>query len=483
MQISSKTLSISFFWSLMEQGGTSIVSLLVQIILARLLAPEIFGVMAILLVINNLIITIAQSGFGSALIQKKNADGTSFSTALWLSIGLACALYCIAFFSSSFIASMYSMPDIELYIKVLALAVFLESFNSIQRAYLQKNMEFKRLFQTNFIALFLGAIAGIVLAIFGFGVWALIFQTITQALVASIVMIILVPWKPQLIFDLQEGRSLFSYGWKICISGILNTFYTGLSELVVGKSCNATALGYYSQGRKWPIAAMAAVTNSLQNVLFPAFSELQDNMEKLRFTVKKALVSGFYITAPICVLSAIIAEPIIYFLLGPTWLPCAFIFQVSCLGFVLVMPQVINLRAYMALGHSGLYLKLQSIKVVSGAILFCGVALVTKNIYLVSLAVFAHSLACILFVDMRPAKRIIGISALEQIRLIMPTILLVAISSLPTIVISITSIDYLSKMLLQVLIFILIYYICSKISHHEGLADCKSILIQLIRHS
>lgn len=481
MKINSKTLSISLFWSLAEQGGSTVVSLIVQIVLARLLTPEIFGVMAILLVINSLISTIAQGGFGSALIQKKDADIISFSTALWLSIGFACILYLATFFSAPLVASVYSMPTLELYIRVLALTIFLDSFNSIQRAYLQKKMEFKKLFQVNFISLLLGAVTGVILAILGFGVWALIYQVIVQAFTACITMLITIPWKPQLTFNLKEGQNLFSYGWKICATGILNTFYTGLSELIIGKFCNAADLGYYSQGRKWPNAAMAAVNNSLQNVLFPAFSELQDDLSQLQYTIKKALISGFYITSPICILSAILAEPIIYLFLGEAWLPCTLVFQLTCLGFVFAMPQVVNLRAYMALGHSGLYLKLQLIKVISGAIIFCGVALITKNIYFLSLAVFIHAVICVLFVDMHPAKRIIGIGALNQVKIIIPTLVLAAIASIPTIAISAAHIGYIPQLFLQIITFVLIYLTGSIACHHEGLTDCKATLWRLIK--
>lgn len=480
MNINSKTLSVSFFWSLLEQGGSSVLSLIVQIVLARMLAPEIFGIMAILLVINGVISTIAQGGFGAALIQKKDASKTSFSTALWLSLGFAVVLYAIAFFSAPLIATLYSMPELCMYIRILAITIFLDSLNSIQRAYLQKKMQFKALFSVNFIAMFFGAIAGITLAIFNFGVWALICQAITQALIACIVMLIKTPWKPSLELDMLEGKSLFSYGWKICATGILNTFYTGLSELVIGKSCSAADLGYYSQGRKWPNAAMATINNSLQNVLFPAFSELQNNMKEFRYAIRKALISGFYITAPVCILSAIIAEPLIYFLLGESWLPCTLIFQFSCIGYTFIMPQVVNLRAYMALGLSGLYLKLQLIKVISGALFFCVVAIATKNIYIVSAAVLIHTTACILFVDMHSAKKAFGMGAFAQVKMITPTLVLSLIAALAASLINLFGFDYLPRLIIQVLIFTILYILGSALIQHEGFEDCRRILKAII---
>lgn len=479
MNINSKTLSVSFFWSFLEQGGSSVVALIVQIILARLLLPEVFGVMAILLVIISLINTLAQSGFGSALIQKKDATKVSFSTAFWLSMLLSLILYIIVFLASPFIAEAYSMPELCTYIRVLSLSVFLDSLNSIQRSYLQKELKFKSLFRANFIAMLLSACVSILMALNGFGVWSLIAQTLSQAIVACIALLIQVPWKPTLDFDRKDAKSLFSFGWRICLTGVLNTFYTGLSELVIGKTNTTAELGFYSQGRKWPNAAMGAVNNALQNVLFPALSELQDNLPAFRAAIRKILSSGFYITAPICFLAAAISEPIVVLLLGDTWLSCVLIFQFSCLGFVLLMPQVVNLRAYMALGNSGLYLKLQTIKVVTGAFTFCLVAILSKNIYIVSAAVLIHTTMCVLLVDMFPAKKTHGVGALEQLRIISPTIFLSICSSLAVLPVQFFHLGYLAQMLIQIVIFSAVYLIGSKLLKHPGLHDCYILLKQL----
>lgn len=480
MDINSKTLSISFFWSFLEQGGSSVVSLIVQIILARLLLPDAFGIMAILLVIINVINTLAQSGFGSALIQKKDANAITFSTAFWLSMALSFLLYAIVFFIAPFVDNIYSMPELSNYIRILGLSVFLDSFNSIQRSYLQKELQFKALFKANFAALLIGASIGIFLAFSGFGVWSLIAQTLSQAVVACVALLIQIPWKPTLDFDLNDARLLFNYGWKICLTGVLNTFYTGLSELVIGRTNTATELGLYSQGRKWPNAAMGAVNNALQNVLFPALSELQDDMTAFRSAIKKALTNGFYITAPVCFLATLISEPIIALLLGESWLPCTLIFQFSCLGYVLLMPQVVNLRAYMALGNSGLYLKLQLIKVVSGALIFCAVAILSNNIYIVSASVLTHTTLSVLFVDMFPAKRIHGVGAMEQLKIISPTIGLSLIASAFAAPICFLSISYLAKLIIQIIVFATIYLLGSKIIKHKGLLSCTALLKQLI---
>lgn len=479
MAITSKRLSLSFFWSFLEQGSTSIISLVVQIILARLLLPDSFGIMAILLVAVNMATTISQSGLGAALIQKKDTTKTSFSTAFWLSLLFSVAIYAVVFFVAPLLAIIYSMPDLTLFLRVLGLSVLFDSINSVQRSLLQKRLMFKSLFRANLLSILIGALIGIILAFNGFGVWSLIAQTICQAIASCLILFIQIPWKPSLELDIHNGKEMLKYGWKICITGLLNTCYTGLSELVIGKTNPASDLGYYSQGRKWPNAAMGAVNNALQNVLFPTLSTLQNDMPAFRSAIRKILSVGFYITAPICFLSAVVAEPLVAILLGESWLSCTLIFQFSCLGYVLIMPQVVNLRAYMALGHSGIYLKLQVIKVVSGSILFCLVALFFHDIYIVAASVLLHSICCILFVDMYPAKKVHKVGAIEQLKIICPVLVLSLFCSCIVSLIQLCPFSYPIQLILQTLIFSGLYLIGSKLFNIPGYKECRILLKQL----
>lgn len=481
MTITSKRLSLSFLWSFLEQGSTSIVSLIVQIILARLLLPDDFGVMAILLVIISLANAISQSGLGTALIQKRDATKTTFSTAFWLSLLFSIILYAVIFLGAPLLAIIYSMPDLTLYLRILGLSVLFDSINSIQRSLLQKELRFKSLFRVNFFSILISAAISIILALNGFGIWSLIVQTICQVVASCLALFLQIPWKPSLEFNMYDAKDMFKYGWKICLTSILNTCYTGLSELIIGKTNTASDLGYYSQGRKWPNAAMGAVNNALQNVLFPALSTMQNDIPTFRSAIRKILSTGFYITAPICLLSAVIAEPLIAILLGESWLPCTLIFQFSCLGYVLIMPQAVNLRAYMALGHSGLYLKLQIIKVISGSVLFSFIALVSQNIYVVAATVLLHNICCVIFVDMHPAKKTLGVGTLEQLKIIIPSFSLSLFSAFIASLIQFVSFGFLIQMVLQILVFSIIYLSGSNLFKVEGYSACIEVIAELIK--
>ena len=225
----------SLLWSFLEQGGSKIIALLVQILLARLLSPEAFGVLAILLVVTNVADAIAQSGLGSAIIQRSKSDNLTYTTAFWLSMGIAAILFCLILCSAPVIESFYGMPGLGNYLSVLAIIVFFNSANSIQRSILQRDMDFKSLFLTSTLAALFSGVIGVGGAFLGWGIWALVAQSLTQSVAMCVVMATRVSWKPSFAFSKEEAVELFSYGWKVASTSILNVLYTGISDIVVGK--------------------------------------------------------------------------------------------------------------------------------------------------------------------------------------------------------------------------------------------------------
>ena len=447
----------------MEQAGSRFIAMIVEIVLARLLAPEMFGVMAILLVLINVADVVAQSGLGVALIQRQDTTPLSYTTAFWVSEGIALFLYALVFFGAPLFAWFYQMDKLTLLTRVLALVLFFKAFNSIQRSFLQKEMRFRALFISNTLAVTVAGLIGISLAFLGLGVWALIAQYLAQGIFACLTMFIQVPWKPTMNFSLAEAKRLFGYGWKICISGIFGKLYTGLSDLVIGKACNAAELGYYSNGSKWPTAGMAAFSNALENVLFPVFSSISSDLEALKRAVKKALLVGTYLMVFVSFLLIITAEPLIQLLLTEKWLPSVPVFQLTCLTFSFCMLQIVNLRAYMALGDSGLYMKLQIVKVVFGMCVITLVAVLTADIYWVAATNTAVSVANILIIDLHPAKKRIGIGRWEQIKLVSPCFFLGLTAAVIAYPISYIDLSDMLMFLIQFGVFSLVYLGASRV--------------------
>jgi len=466
------TITGSLFWSFMEQGSSKAIALIVQIVLARILTPEAFGVLAILLVITHLADSIAQSGLGAALVQKNDADDKSYSTGWWLSLGIAVILYVAMALMAPSIAVFYSMPELAYYLRVLGLVVIVNSANSIQRSWLQRSMSFRGLFKVSLTAIILSGCLGIACAFLGLEVWALIIQSLAQSLFTLIAMLIVVPWKPRIVFQATEAKELFSYGWKICVTGILNVLYTGVSELVIGRACSAGELGYYSQGRKYPQAAIGVMTNAIANVLFPAFSAIKSDRAALHRSMRKGLRIGTFVVAPVSLLFAATAEPIVAILLTEKWLPCVFIFQLTCASNAVLLLQLVNLRAYMALGDSSLYLKLQIIKVLFGGGSICIAAIATHDIYITAVVTFLVGVLSVVLVDMHPARHVHGYSRASQLKDTMPSICLSIAVAVLTWSIGQLALPYALLLVIQVVVFCAAYILGAKALGFTELAEC-----------
>lgn len=454
--------------------------MLVQVVLARMLVPEAFGILAILLVITGVADSIAQSGLGMALIQRSEATDDDYSTAFWLSLGIAVILYVAIFAVAPLLASFYGQPDFSQLLQALSIIVVLNSVNSVQRAFLQRSMDFKALFEANVAAVVVSGILGIGAATFGLGVWALVIQTVSQSAITCVVLLIVVSWKPSLRFNVRSAGELLSYGWKLCVTGILNVLYTGLSELVIGKTCSIGDLGYYSQGRKWPNAAISVATNALQNVFFPAFSSIRNDRQALLGAVRRALVTGSFVVVPISFFFAVAAEPIVALLLTEKWLPSVPVFQMLCLSGSFTLLQIVNLRAYMALGDSGLYLKLQIVKVVLGGIVICAVAILTQDIYKVSLATMFAVVLSILIVDLQPAGKMLGYPRIVQIKEVLPVYGLSGLSALAAWAVSLTGLSYVLLLAMEAFVFFAVYLAMSKFLKLEGLDVCLQVAHRLL---
>lgn len=452
----------------------------VQLVLARLVAPEAFGMLAVLLVITNVADSIAQSGFGMALIQKSDVDDASYDTAFWLSMGIAVVMYAVLFLAAPSLALFYGMSDLADALRVLALVVIFNSANSIQRSYMQRRMDFKGLFHITLAASIASGAVGIGAALTGGGVWALVAQTLSLSVFICAVMVVVVPWRPHLRFCKAEARELFGYGWKVCVTGILNVFYTGVSELILGKACGAVKLGYYSQGRKYPYAAIGIATNAISNVLFPAFSSIQGDRKRLHAQMRKGLEAGTFIIAPLSMLCAVAAEPLVGILLGEAWLPCAPVFALACASNLVTMMQLVNLRAYMALGYSGVYLKLQIIKVIVGVTCIGGVAFFTRDIYAAAWATFLSTVFNIVIVDAGPAAKICGYARLRQLCDVLPTLLLSVLCVLPVAAISFLELNYAVQLLLEAVVYMLLYVAGALLMRLPALNEAAGLLKRFV---
>ena len=285
----------SLFWKLMERGAAQGIQLAVQIVLARVLAPEQFGTIAIVMVFVNLAQVFVQSGFSTALIQKKDADSEDFSSVFYLSLAVAGVSYVIIYICAPYIALFYAMPVLEPVLRVLALNLFAGAFNSVQNAFVARNLLFKKLFMSSLGAVLISGTLGVVAAYRGFGIWAIVIQQLANQAAVTAIMWFTERWWPELMFSYTSEREQIALGSRLLISKLIETLYRELSTLIIGRMYMSDTLGYYSRGQLFPQLVVSNIDGSIQSVMLPALSAHQDNQKRVKEMMRRAVVSSSFI--------------------------------------------------------------------------------------------------------------------------------------------------------------------------------------------
>ncbi|MCK9217041.1 MAG: lipopolysaccharide biosynthesis protein [Firmicutes bacterium] len=416
----TKVLS-SFLWKFMERGGTQGIQFIVQIVLARLLLPEDYGIIALVVVFTSIAGVFVQSGLNTALIQKKDADEIDFSSVFYLSLFLACSLYIILFFTAPFIAAFYKMPQITSVFRVLSITLIFGAFNSIQNAIISRKLQFKRLFFSSTGAILISGMVGIFMAYSGFGVWALVAQQIANRFMVMMILWFTVKWRPHLVFSFNRVKSLFSFGWKLLMSGLLNTVYNDLYSLIIGRIYEPAMLGFYNRGQQFPKVIVSNFDGTIQSVMLPVLSSQQDNRIKVKNMMRRGIITSSFVIFPAMIGLIVTAEPVVKLLLTDKWLPSVPFLQIYCVIYMLMPIHTSNLQAINALGRSDIFLKLEIIKKVLGLIIL--IITVQYGVYAIA---FGGILSGILssFINAYPNKQLLNYSYKEQWNDIMPSLVL-----------------------------------------------------------
>ena len=465
--LKDKTIS-SFFWRLLERGGNQAVALIVQVIMARLLAPSDFGLLAILLVVVNVGNILVQSGLNSALIQTADIHKRDFSTVLWMSLSIAIVLYTLVFILAPYLASFYSSPILESTLRVISLILPIYAVSSVFSAYIQRDLDFKKVFNATVAATFTSGILGIAAAIIGLGLWALVIQQISYALVNCIALGLQAKWKPRFVFEIQSGIKHLKYGWKILIPSLLETGYDSLSDMIVGRQFGTEPLGYLSQGKKYPVALDSMIGGTVQPVMFAAVSRAQKSISDVKSIVKRTLKTSYFFVAPIMMTFALTAEPIVLLLLGEQWLSAVPFMQMYCLTSGLSSFHAINYQTFNGMGRSDLFLKVKLITVSYGVVFLLIACFIVQNIYAVTIAYMAASLIST-FVNSFPTKKLIGYSYFEQVRDIAPSIVLATTSVAVASFAAALPLPIILVAILQWIISFTCYFLLSKLFKVEEL--------------
>lgn len=466
MSVNSKTVINSMLWKLMERFSSQLVSFIISIVLARILMPSDYGIIAIILVFINLANVIIDGGLNTALIQKKNADQLDFSTIFWFCILLSAILYLFLYSSAPFISSFYNNKTLKPVLRVLSISVIFNSFNSIQRAYVSRHMLFQNLFYVNAIALILSGALGLLLAYKGFGVWALVWQALSNSFFCSLIMWFSVQWRPSFEFSVLRFKGLFDYGWKIFITNLIICIYENIRSLVIGKVYQPSTLAYFDRGKSLPSLVMSNITTSIDTVLLPTFSEEQDNIARVKQMMRRSVQVSYLFVAPLLVGFFFTAETIVLLLLTAKWLPAVPFIRIFCVAFFLMPIQNINMTSIKSLGYSNVTLRLEIIKKIVEAIILVISFLI--NVYAVAWGIVLYNLICV-FINLSPSKKLVNYSVAEQIKDVFPTFIASLIMGICVLLCGFLPFNDIVVILIQICIGVFSYYYFCKLLKIEGL--------------
>ncbi len=410
-------------WKLLERFGVTGIQLVLQIILARLLSPEHYSALAVMIIFTSLANVFIQNGFNTSLVQKKDVTDEDYSSVFWVTLGIAGIMYAIIFFASPLIATIYKMPEIVAPFRVLALMLFPGAFNSIQLAKASKELNFKKVFISNIGAIIVAGGAGVAVALLGGGLWALVAQMLASTITSMLVMFFTVKFRPRLVCNIKRVGSLFSYGWKLLVSGFINTLYQDIRSLVIGVKYDKSTLGYYDKGKQFPQLATEAINTSVQAVMLPVMAKEQDEKSKVKEIMRNSISVSSYIILPMMAGLAAVATPLVTVLLTEKWLPCVPFLMIYCFTFAFLPIHSCNLQAINAMGRSDIFLKLEIIKKTIGiSSLVIAVFCFDSPIAIAATGIITTVTSS--FINAYPNKKLIGYSYFEQIKDILPSLLM-----------------------------------------------------------
>ena len=460
MAIQSKTVISSMLWKLLERISSQVVTFVISIVLARILMPDDYGIIAIVLVFINIANVIVDGGLSTALVQKKEADRTDFSTIFWVSILLATLLYGILYVGAPLIALIYDKDILTPTLRVLGLTIFFNSFNSIQRAYVSRYMLFRKLFFTSAVAQLVSGLIGIAMAYNGFGVWALVGQQISSSVFICVLMLLIIRWYPRWEFSKEKFKGLFDFGWKIFLTNFIITIYGEIRSIVIAKLYQPSALAYFDRGKSLPQLLMSNMLTTLNTVLLPTFSNEQDNPERVKQMMRRSVQVGYFFVAPLLVGLFFASKELVLVLLTEKWLPAVPFIQIFCIAYFLMPIQNVNITAIQSLGYSGITLKLEIVKKIIEAVILVVSFLI--NVYAVAWGVVLYNFICI-FINLQPSKRLVNYGVREQFKDVLPTLIVALLMGGAVYACGLLQWNSILVLITQVIVGTLTYYILCRL--------------------
>ena len=455
-------------WKFMERICAQVVSLIVSIVLARILMPDDYSIVSIVTIFFTFCNVFISGGLNTALIQKKDADVEDYSTVLHTSMFVALILYMVMFFLAPSIANLYSKQILIPVIRIMSLTFFINAFKSVLSAYTSSNLQFKKFFFSTIVGTIISAFVGIYMAINGYGAWALVAQQMTNSLLDTLILYLTTKYRIIFKVSFKKLKSLFSYGWKIFVSSIISVIYDQINPLIVGVKYTSKDLAYYSKGQSYPGLINSTISDTLQSVLFPIMSKVQDNKEMVLSVTRKYIKVASYVIFPMMIGLFSVSDIFVEVVLTEKWLPIVPYIQIFCFSYMLNIIQVGNLQAIKAIGRSDITLILEIVKKSFYLIIIILFVILSKNPIVLALS----SIVCTVFatvVNTYPNRKLLGYKYKYQLNDLLPNLIISIIMGIVAYLIKYIQISKVLILILQVFIGIIVYILLSKFTKNENL--------------
>ena len=450
----------NFLWRFFERFGAQMITIVVNIILARKLGPGPAGRIAIVMAVINILKVFADSGMGNALIQKKDPDRLDFSSVFFFNLGFSLLLYLGLFLAAPWIAGHYDDTGLTPIIRVLGLILVVSGLYNVQQAYVAKTMQFKRFFFATLGGTLFSAALSIGMVYAGYGIWSLVALQLSNFAVNTCILWFTVDWRPERAFSLTRLRSLLSYGWKLLAASFLDTGYNQLYSLIIGKRFPKAELGQFDKGRNWPDQITTSINASLDSVLLPVLSEEQDDRNSVREMTRRAIKTSSYIMMPVMAGLAACAEPLVHLLLKDQWLPCVPYMQIFCVIYAFYPLHTANLNAIKAMGRSDVFLKLELLKTGTGIVILFFT--VPYGVMAMALGMLFNDILCQV-INAWPNRRLLDYPYLQQLKDMLPSILLSLVMAACVWAVTKAGLGDLPTLLIQIPLGVLLYVAGSRI--------------------
>lgn len=471
-QLKKQVLS-SLVWQMLQRILGQLISFGVSVILARNLMPEDFGVVALSGMFLILIGIFIDSGLGTALIQKKDADELDYNTVFYANIVFACLVYIIVFLVAPFIAQIFNNPQVTSVLRVMGLGMPIGALSGVQNALVSKKMAFRKFFFSSISGNILSAIVGLTMVFSGCGVWSLVGQNLINTIANSVVLIYIVRWIPQWNFSKERFKSLFSYGWKLTASNLLGTFFSQLKGYAIGLKYSASDLAFYNRGEGLPGIIYNNISSSINTVLFPALSQLQDDKNAIRMALSKAMRTASFILMPGLLGLAAVSDNFVQIVYTSKWMAAVPFMQVICMMNCFDLLGSANIQAMKAVGRADTLLKLELYKKPLMLVILIGCMFISP--LAIAIGQFVYSLIA-LALNAYPNRKYINYPLKDQFLDISNSLLIATLMSLIVYLVGKLSINIYCLLIIQIFVGVIVYVLMSKFFNKQIFQEVMSLI-------